>query len=99
MKVRIKATIKDVFKGKIKSTEREFTIDSLESSGYKLTMPLDVRGDNLVEVFINPDGFNNTQTLRIGDKLIIANGKDPLMYVDLTERKLHKYEDDGNEQV
>jgi len=32
------------------------------------------------------------KTVQVGDKLIIVNGVDPLMYVDLSKKKLHIYE-------
>lgn len=31
------------------------------------------------------------KTVQVGDRLIILNGRDPLMYVDLTKKKLRCY--------
>lgn len=33
------------------------------------------------------------ETLRVGDKLIILDGVNPMMYVDLVTRTLHQYEE------
>lgn len=35
--------------------------------------------------------MRKAKTLQVGDRLIILNGIDPLMYVDLTNKKLHVY--------
>lgn len=36
----------------------------------------------------------NTYFLKLGSKIIIANGKDPLRYFDLAKMRLHTYKPD-----
>lgn len=78
---------------------REGLATLLKSFGYKpmwsSTKTLELF--ELGNVYRLPERKTKVHTLRLGDKLIIANGFDPLMYVDLAKRELHKYEDEASE--
>ena len=40
--------------------------------------------------------MREVKTVQVGHKLIIANGQDPLRYVDLTTNKVHQYKPERN---
>lgn len=104
MKISVTVGVKDQRTGKTKTFER--TVDAYFNNIRRaaiIKVPIDAKGKEFVDVKIEEPDVSaeehtpKVQTLQLKDKLIIANGVDPLMYVDLAKRELHKYEEIDNE--
>lgn len=54
------------------------------------------RGDDLYKLVYDTNVINNegVKALVFNDRVVIADGKNPLSYVDTTDRTYHKYEDE-----